>query len=397
MSEVRAAAGQASARIDEARAGYLPSASAVATYLPAQVDGSASSSGLRSGLVADAVNPSYSARIVVTQPIWDFGRTRGLVRAASLAEEASGSDLAAARKDVELSVRTAYYGALAAEELVRVADDAEKQMQSHLALAKASLEVGRRTPYDVARAEVDVASARIARIQAESGVAAARSALSAAIGEDIGQASLAHPLDRAGEDLTPERAASAALAQRPELAAIDLRMSAQRAAVSAASSTYYPIVNAVGLLGWKASDFSSLSSARSWQVGVTVSLPLLAGGGDAARVREQQGAFAQLRSQRETLALQIRADAEQAALAVSEARARQAASDVLLRQAKDSLALAEGRYEAGVGSIIELSDAQAALTAGRAQLVRAGYDLASARARLERSVGSPSAIGAVER
>jgi outer membrane protein len=394
MAEVRAAASQASARVDEARAGYLPSANAVATYLPAQAQ---AVSTLDAGGIAsfrETVSPFYATGIVVTQPIWDFGRTRGQVRAASLAEDASTSDLGAARKDVELSVKSAYYAALAAEELVRVAVDAEKQMQDHLALAKASFEVGRRSPFDVARAEVDVAAARIALIQAESGVAQARSALAAAIGEDIGAAALALPPQRATDDLPPQKAADLALAQRPELAAVDLRLGSQRAAVSAASSSWYPVVNAVGQLGWSGTNLTGLSDNRAWQVGVTVTMPLLSGGADLARVRQQQAAFAQLRSQRETLALQIRSEAEQAALAVSEARARQSAADVLQKQAQDNLVLAEGRYQAGVGSIIELSDAEASLTASRAQRVRAGYDLATARARLERAVGVPSAIGA---
>jgi outer membrane protein len=392
MSEVRASAGQATARVAEARAGYLPSATALATYLPAQVG---QSGGAIPGAAAgvNAVNPFYQASIVVTQPIWDFGRTSGQVRSATLAEGATGSDLAAATKDVELQVRAAYYNALAAGELVLVAEETERQMQSHLALAKGSLEVGRRTPFDVARAEVDVAGARIGRIQAESGLAAARSALSAAIGEDVGQAPLERPVERAGEDLSPERAASAALAQRPEMAALDLRMDAQRAAISAASSAHYPILAAVGQLAWKGME---LPATRSWQVGVTIAVPLLAGGGDVARVREQEALFGQLRSQRETLALQIKAEAVQAAIAVDEARAREMASDALLRQARQNLDLAEGRYQAGVGSIIELSDAQAVLTTARSQRVRAGYDLATARARLERAVGAPSVVGAVK-
>jgi outer membrane protein len=393
MSEVRAAAGQAAARVDEARAGYLPSANALATYLPAQVEGKTSPTA---GAPGAPVNAFYSAGIVVTQPLWDFGRTRGQVRSAALGEEATSSDLAAARRDVELGVRAAYYGALAAEELVRVSEDGLKQMQDHLALAKASYEVGRRSPFDVAKAEVDVASARIALIQAESGVATARSALSAAIAEDIGAARLERPAEPAPEDLTPARAAELALAQRPELAAVDLRLAGQRAAVSSASSAFYPIVSAVGQLGWESSRLSGLTSARSWQVGVTVTMPLLAGGGDAARVRGQQALFAQLRSQRETLALQLRAEAEQAALAVGEAKARLGAAEVLQKQAQDNLSLAEGRYQAGVGSIIELSDAQASLTAARGQRVRAGYDLATARARVARAVGTPSALGAYE-
>ena len=84
---------------------------------------------------------------------------------------------------------------------------------------------------------------------------------------------------------------------------------------------------------------------------------------------------------------QIRLEAEQARLAVRAAKSALAAADEALTNAKERLRLAEGRYQTGVGNIIELGDAQVALTTAAAQRVQAEFDLATARAQLLHVVG----------
>jgi outer membrane protein len=385
LSASRAAVEGASARVAEARAGFLPFAAAAADATAATDNTVPARAGEARPHVSDALHPSYTAAIALAQPIWDFGRTLGAFRSARLSERAAESDLAAAVDETAFEVRAAYYGALAADALLDAAEETVRQMQKHISFAEESYAVGRRTRFDVTRAKVELASARIARIQAVNGVALARAALSAAIGEPIGDASLA-PAEERAEDPLPDRAIAEALARRPELAALDRRIAAQLELVGAAKAAFLPVLGASGQIAWSAPDAPLV---RNWQAGVTLTWPILAGGGDRARWREQEAAARGLRAVRDALALRIREEAEQSSLAVIEARARRAAADVLLSQAQENLGLAEGRYQQGVGSIIELTDAQVALTAGRAQVVRAGYDVAIARARLRRALAVP--------
>ncbi|HMI91925.1 MAG TPA: TolC family protein, partial [Polyangiales bacterium] len=85
----------------------------------------------------------------------------------------------------------------------------------------------------------------------------------------------------------------------------------------------------------------------------------------------------------------IRFEVEQARLAVRAAKATLEASDEAVVSARERLRLAEGRYAAGAGSALELSDAQLALANALAQRVRADYTLASARASLLLALGEP--------
>ena len=390
-AESQAQLAQASARTREAFAAFLPSGNASATYTRA-TSNFASSPGSQSGggldVVptgqSDATSPFYSASVNVQVPIWDFGRTLGQVRAARASTSAAEADLLATRQDVATQVRVAYFGALAAEALVKVADDTIAQMQKHLEFAKASLEVGRRTRFDVTRAEVDLSNARITKIQADNGVATSRAALSAAIGEPVGDARLEVRPQSEAPDPRPEEAVERALRARPELTALDLRQRATEASLDSARSAWFPVLSAAGQYGWRGRDFPLV---RNWQVGATLSWPFLNGGADEARAAEQRSAVEQAQAAHAAEVLQVRADVEQAAFAVIESHARRDASQVLVAQAQENLELAEGRYQAGVGSIVELTDAQAALTSARAQQVRAGYDLETARARLTRAIG----------
>ena len=92
-------------------------------------------------------------------------------------------------------------------------------------------------------------------------------------------------------------------------------------------------------------------------------------------------------AQRAVEELQVRLDVDSARLAVRAAKATIGASEDAVTSAKEQLRLAEQRYATGVGSIIELDDAQVAYSTAAAQLVQARYSLASARAQLLAALG----------
>ena len=106
-----------------------------------------------------------------------------------------------------------------------------------------------------------------------------------------------------------------------------------------------------------------------------------------AQVREAEANAAGAVAQLDILRQQIRLDLDQARLAVRAARESVGAAQEALINARERLRLAEGRYETGVGSVIELGDAQVALTSAAAQAVQADDRLATARAQLLHALG----------
>jgi len=389
LAQAEAAVTQAAGQVTVARSGFLPSASASASFTAATSNFAPQPTLGRPGTPSQAANdtlyPFYNTTAIsITQPIWDFGRTLGSYQSARSSQRAAEANAVATWHDVALRVRTTYYAVLAAEALVEVARQTIASDEKRLELARGQFEVGTRPRFDVTQAQVDLENARIALIQARNGVAVARIQLSQAVGQDVSQAALVLPA--VDGDPAPDAGAltEEALRARPDLQASELQVAAQEEALGAAKSAWWPILSASGNLGWKGSDFPLV---HNWQVGASLSWPLLSGGADLGRAESQRGAVDQARAGRDLLVLQIRADVEQAVAGVLEARARRDAARTLVAQARENLDLAEGRYESGLGTIIDLSVAQTGYANAQAQQVRASFDLASARAQLDRAVG----------
>ena len=389
IAQAEAAVTQASGEVGVARSGFLPTAAASASFAAATSNFAPQPTLGRPGTPSQAANdvlyPFYNTTAVtITQPLWDFGRTLGSYQAALDGRRAAEAGAIAAWNDVALRVRTTYYAVLAAEALVEVSRQTIASDEKKLELAKGQFEVGTRPRFDVTQAQVDLESARITLIQSRNAVAVARIQLSQAVGQDVSDAALVPP--QLGGDPAPDVQAltEAAMKGRPDLRAAELQVAAQEESLGAAKSAFLPILSASGNLGWKGSDFPLV---HNWQVGATLSWPFLNGGADLGRIESQRGALDQARAARDVLVLQIRADVEQGVASVLEAQARREAARTLVGQARENLDLAEGRYQSGLGTIIDLSVAQTAFANAQAQEVRAAFDLASARAQLERAVG----------
>src|SRR5262249_10520744 len=117
------------------------------------------------------------------------------------------------------------------------------------------------------------------------------------------------------------------------------------------------------------------------------SYPLFQGGLTKGQVAQAEASLDGVAAQRALEELQIRLEVDTARLAVRAARATIGAADEALRSARHQLRLAEQRYATGVGSIIELNDAQVGYTNAAAQVVQARYALAGARAQLLAALG----------
>ena len=237
------------------------------------------------------------------------------------------------------------------------------------------------------RPESDLATAQLALIQADNGYASARALLAQAMGLtrwgefEVGDQSL---LPVAGEDGPLEPLLSEAFAARPELASLHAQRRSEEETRSASRGGYLPSVAAKASGGEAGPQLDQTSSA--WSASLTLSWSLYDGGLTQARVREADANLDALEAQEEGLRTSIRVAVEQAYLGVKAARSSVVAANEAQVNSREQLRLAEGRYQAGAGSIIELGDAQVAESNAAAQLVQAEYNLASARAALLRAL-----------
>jgi outer membrane protein len=390
----------ARARADEARAPILPQISGTASYQRTTANFVARPSITPLSSMSMARIPTFDTfdfwnfGVTLNQFIWDFGVTTEKWNAAKATIASQEATERATRFTVELSVRTTYFNARAQKALVEVAHETLTNQERHLAQIEGFVKVGSRPEIDLAQARTDRANAAVQVINAENGYETAKAQLNQAMGVeaptdyDVSDETLAAV---AGEDGALDALVDEAVRGRPDLASLEQQIRAQKMLVRSAQGAYGPALSASASLTDAGTDITNLG----WNFGGTLTIQwgLFQGLLTRSTVREQRALVEGLEAQRDTSRQQIRLDVQAAQLSVRAAKAALAASDEALVNARERLRLAEGRYQAGVGNVIELGDAQVALTNAAAQRVQAEYNLSTARAQLVRALGDEGSAG----
>jgi outer membrane protein len=385
----------AEGRVEQARAGYLPQVAVSGTYqrttgnfaprpgvTPAQLNMQAAT-----GWSTQAYNYLIFGA-TASQLIYDFGATSGRWRAATASRDAATWNRRVIENQTLLAVRRAFFQGRTQRDLVAVAEEGVKNQERHLAQSQALVQAGIRPQIDLATVRTALANARVQLVAAQNNHAVAQAQLAQAMGLEVATAfTLADDelAPVAGEDGPGAALTARALDARPELANLESQRRAQALLVDAVRGTYGPALGAVA----SATETGSFDRiVPNWYVGLSLSWALFQGGYTDGQVREAKGNLQGLGGQVAALRLQVQVDVEQARLAVGAAKATITAAEEALVNAREQLRLAEGRYKQGLGSVIELDDAQVAHTTAAAQAVQARFGLASARAQLLAALGA---------
>jgi outer membrane protein len=364
--------------IVEARAPFNPQVSGAVTGVAAE-HGSTLAAGT---IQTSSLYSRIAAGVTVSQLITDFGRTGNLVESAKARAAAQEQAAANVRASIKIVVDQAYFEALATDSVLRAAQAVSANRQLLLRQVRALAQSSLKSTLDVSFAEVAVSEAELGLVRAENDDRAAQAHLSAAIGAEqsetfnLADEPLPGPLDP-----NPETLRQQALQQRPDLAALQANRDAAQRFAQAEKDLNRPTVGLMGVAGALPDTDPRLKGTYS-AAGFNVSIPILNGRLFTARRTE-----AELRAQAagkdvEDLAVQI---SEQVRLAWLEANTAFRRLDVtarLVAETEQTLRLARTRYEIGLGSIVEVNQAQ--LSEVSAQIAAAGakYDYLSRRAAL---------------
>jgi outer membrane protein len=387
----------AKAQVEQTFAPFLPQLAAQASYTretgnyaphPGAIPSTASISLPPTNLSPDASFDYWNFGVTANQLIYDFGQTLGRYDAAKKTVEAQRASEETARVQVLLNVRRAYFTARANKDLVDVAHETLDDQNRHLVQVQGFVAVGTQPPIALAQQKAAVANAQVQLITAQNGYETAKAQLNQAAGLTGGTDydvtdEASGPVE--GEDQPRDQLIAVAMAARPEIAALVKQRAAQEATISAAKGAYGPSLSATAGFNEVGTSLSGL--VPNWNAGVVATWQFYQGGLTIGQVHAAEAGLESVDAQRSLEELQVRADVDSALLAVRAAKATIGAAEDAVTSAHDQLRLAEQRYATGVGSIIELNDAQVAYSSAAAQLVQARYQLASARAQLLAALG----------
>jgi len=373
-----------SQRIREARSGLLPTVVFNATGVRVADTGASTAAG---AITTSAISDRFAYGGNLVQLVTDFGRTSALIGTERSLTDAQKDEETLTGAQIRLNVRRTYFQVMGAEAVLRAAREAQANRRLISKQISVLAQSQLRSTLDVNFANVLESEAELAVVRAESMVQQQRAHLASAMGEPQPITALLTE-----EALPPELPPDAtsflaqALAQRADLsAAISLEHAAERFA-TAEKRLSYPTLNVIGTAGQSPYHDHTLHDDYA-AIGFNLNIPVF-----------NSGLFAARRSEAEFEARARTKDVDEANLEVTEqvrntwyqANEAYRSLDVsarLVTQSREALRLAQARYEAGLGSIVELNEAQLSETSAEITAAGANYDYLTRRAELDYAAG----------
>lgn len=334
-------------------------------------------------------NPSVYERVaggaMVSQLITDFGRTTNLASSADLAAKAGNQNSLATKEQILLAVDQAFYNALQAQAVLTVAQQTVNARQTVSNQVGALFKSKLKSELDFSFANVNLAQAKLLLLDAQNNLNAALAQLASILGFSSLQnfqlveetAANAPPPDNI------DNLISTAFAMRPEILALEFESESAKKFHNAERDLLLPDIRALAAVGDTPIRNPLITANWYGAAGVNVEIPVFNGFLFTAKAHEallrSKATDERLRDLRDRIARDVRTSW----LNANTAYQRLAVTQQLLEQANLALNLAQSRYNLGLGSIVELSQAQLQQTQAQISNVGAGYDYQSALAALQ--------------
>jgi outer membrane protein len=332
----------------------------------------------------------YQSQANLAMTLYNFGKREATVQSARDTLDATNFNYKTTVDGIILGVKQAYYFYLGAKAIVSVREETVKSRQLLVNQARGFYEVGTRARIDVVRAESNLYTAQADLIAARNAMQLAWVTLKNAMGlRELPERPLVEEAIVTTIPYSLDRAKELAYASRPELKSFEAQRRAQDQTIAAARRGHLPdlIFDANHRYSGTSFDGPGPLLRPSWQLQTSLIFPIFDGLRTTNRVEETLRNYYVIRNQEEQQRQQVAFDVEQAYLRLVELRDRINANEAAANAAKENLDLATGRYQVGVGSIIEVTDAQTLYTDAQTTYIRSLYDYKIADAQLTRAIG----------
>jgi len=334
---------------------------------------------------------SYQTQFALSFPVYTWGRLEANIEREKRAREAVYHSLRLSKVEAVHRAREAFFALLKAMRLKEVAEKSVQQVRAHLDVARKLFEEGLVAKYDVLRAESALAQAEEGLAKAENAVRLAKASLLALL--DLPQDT---PFEARYDDGRAVEAArrlpplgeciKLAKEGRPDLLQLRAVLESMRAALRAAKAGNKPTVVLASTYTRKTA--TAFAKRWDWALVLSISWPVFDGGLTEAQVKEAREGIRQLEAALKEAENGVELEVRRAYLSVGEALKRLESARKARKAAEESFRLARLRFREGLGTTVEVLDAEWALTRARAMEAQALYDLEVSLSNLARAMGS---------
>ncbi len=363
-------------RVTESRAGFYPALSMQSNYRQYTVAGN------------DREFEDFGAGFTVRQNIFQGGKLIAQSKGAKAGLNAAENQYESLQQDLIYRVQESYYRYLQKLRLVQVAEKAVERAKIRVDEANARYIAGIATRSDILKSEVDLSDAELKLIQADNAALTAGGVLNNVLGYPVqNKIQIVDDLSNAIEDeiRTPDELIGNAFKNRPEILGMTNQLDVQKYNIRMFKSEYLPSIAATASYDWSGESASDMDDY--WFAGVSLELPLFNGFSTKARVSEGKAEQTALEYDLENLRQTIGLEVWNAYLRVRESRQAIDNTVKFLERAKENLNISEGEYREGIGSMLEVIDAQTVLISAEESHINSLADHQIALANLDLVIG----------
>jgi outer membrane protein len=395
VQEANASLTASSARVDQTKSIYYP-------QIYANADGAAGAGRINPRFVTPAgamLQPNlstYAAGLLASQRIYDFGMTRNLVESSQFGERAQEQDVNARRALVIVNVQRSYLNSLKRQRLVRIAEETVRER----GIIAGQIETLYRQQL---KSKLDLDLVRVELVNAESLLVRARNDLKAGFA-DLNRAmgvpgSEDYTLEDMPIDVKGQRALNDLIADslaHPELKRAKEQTASAQAKKRAMKSQFLPTVSAIVSGGYydtiDPSRNNNLTTGGWWAAGGVVSMPIFTGGLIENQVKEAAAQEAAAMAQSTNIEQALTQQVTNAYLDTVNFTQQIKLGEELVKTAQEALSLAKQRYKLGLGSVVEVTQAEVGLTASQTKLAEAQYDYKISEVTLAYAAGGSAQL-----
>lgn len=390
---------QAEGTVVQQRSALMPRINLQSSFQRSSSPGSGEGGGLDSATLVTAgggavvstggrTSDRLSSSLGLSQLLFDFGRTRELVRQADLNRQAAAASVLQAENDIALDVKERFYTLILNRRLLQVREDDLGHRQEQLRLARALYDAGEMAPGDVVRAQTAVTNSVVSLNTARRQLELAEQAQAQALG-----LSPLTPLEieESSEPDLPDKTVASlmekAMERRPDMLVAQKNLEAGEASLGAAYALNRPALSAFTGITYQG-DIQGVQRP-TFTAQLRLDFDLYDGGARAGAVTSAEGALEVIRANLKRTQLVVESDVSGSLAQLITAERNVAAAQAGVDSAREGVRIAQGRYQVALGNLTDVLDAQASLVTARNNLANSLGDLDLARARLRHAVASP--------
>jgi len=342
---------------------------------------------------------SAIASLDLRQPLFNGSAFAG-IRAAGIVRKISDEAYRNAEAAVISDIKISYFDALISREQLKLIEQSIARWEESRKDTRAMFRQGVAADIDTLKSFLSVENLRPDLIQAESRVTTSMTRLKNAMGVSLDTALVLSGKLEMNSAAFPTDVAAAyreALDLRPDLRQLDLQVQAEGEKIASARAERYPVITAFGKLQTQTAFNDEIKPSRSlWpvssSVGIQLSLPLFTGFRISSQVEQAKIGQLQTRTRFEDLKANIRAEIEVRVSNLRESKKRIEVQSKTISVAERSYTISRLRFREGIGSRLELTDAELQLNKAKTNYLQAVYDCLVASVQLERALGRSRAM-----